>query len=166
VGCLVASGSPTNDRWFFIQLYRWLRSILKVLTIIRPETLKSGPFTSMTTAARTNGQRRTAPNASVLLETAPATLKSKWPTDIFWVVFQLEPQAFTGRVKTWKSNTCESLRMNSRQGAIGTPHQKEITNAMQYLSSTISKHALVGKLLRHRNQPSERLPAFPPVKSG
>ena len=28
-----------NDRWFFIQLYRWFPSILKVLTIIRPETL-------------------------------------------------------------------------------------------------------------------------------
>ena len=28
-----------NDRWFFIQLYRWLPSILKVLTIVRPETL-------------------------------------------------------------------------------------------------------------------------------
>src|SRR6478735_8331140 len=28
-----------NDRWFFIQLYRWVPSILKVLTIIRPETL-------------------------------------------------------------------------------------------------------------------------------
>ena len=28
-----------NDRWFFIQLYRWLPSILPVLTIIRPETL-------------------------------------------------------------------------------------------------------------------------------
>src|SRR5665648_846153 len=27
-----------NDRWFFIQLYRWFLSILKVLTIIRPET--------------------------------------------------------------------------------------------------------------------------------
>jgi hypothetical protein len=27
------------DRWFFIQLYRWFPSILKVLTIIRPETL-------------------------------------------------------------------------------------------------------------------------------
>jgi hypothetical protein len=24
-----------NDRWFFIQLYRWFPSILKVLTIIR-----------------------------------------------------------------------------------------------------------------------------------
>src|SRR6201981_1127926 len=31
---------PTNhDRWFFIQLYRWFPSILKVLTIIRPEML-------------------------------------------------------------------------------------------------------------------------------
>jgi hypothetical protein len=28
-----------NDRWFFIQLYRWFPSILKVLTVIRPETL-------------------------------------------------------------------------------------------------------------------------------
>ncbi len=28
-----------SDRWFFIQLYRWFPSILKVLTIIQPETL-------------------------------------------------------------------------------------------------------------------------------
>jgi hypothetical protein len=28
-----------NDRWFFIQLYRWFPLILQVLTIIRPETL-------------------------------------------------------------------------------------------------------------------------------
>ena len=28
-----------NDRWFFIQLYRWFPSILKALTIIRPDTL-------------------------------------------------------------------------------------------------------------------------------
>jgi transposase InsO family protein len=28
-----------HDRWFFIQLYRWFPSILKILTIIRPETL-------------------------------------------------------------------------------------------------------------------------------
>src|ERR1700681_1462112 len=28
-----------NDRWFFIQLYRWFPFILQVLTIIRPETL-------------------------------------------------------------------------------------------------------------------------------
>src|ERR1700756_3680103 len=27
-----------QDRWFFIQLYRWFPSILQVLTIIRPET--------------------------------------------------------------------------------------------------------------------------------
>ena len=29
------------DRWFLIQLYRWFPAILKVLTIIRPETLAS-----------------------------------------------------------------------------------------------------------------------------
>ena len=28
-----------NDRWFLIQLYRWFPSILKVLTIVQPETL-------------------------------------------------------------------------------------------------------------------------------
>ena len=28
-----------HDRWFFIQLYRWVPSILQVLTIVRPETL-------------------------------------------------------------------------------------------------------------------------------
>ena len=28
-----------NDRWFFIQLYRWFPSILEVLTIVQPETL-------------------------------------------------------------------------------------------------------------------------------
>ena len=28
-----------NDRWFFIQLYRWFPSILNVLTIVRPETI-------------------------------------------------------------------------------------------------------------------------------
>ena len=27
------------DRWFFIQLYRWFSSILKVLTIVQPKTL-------------------------------------------------------------------------------------------------------------------------------
>jgi hypothetical protein len=32
-------GLTNNDRWFLIQLYRWFPSILKVLTIIRPETL-------------------------------------------------------------------------------------------------------------------------------
>ena len=26
-----------SDRWFLVQLYRWFPSILKVLTIIRPE---------------------------------------------------------------------------------------------------------------------------------
>src|SRR5450759_2345960 len=28
-----------NDRWFFVQMYRWFPAILKVVTIIEPETL-------------------------------------------------------------------------------------------------------------------------------
>jgi hypothetical protein len=28
-----------NDRWFFLQMYRWLPSILQVVRIIGPETL-------------------------------------------------------------------------------------------------------------------------------
>jgi hypothetical protein len=28
-----------NDRLFFVQLYRWFPSVLKVITVIRPETL-------------------------------------------------------------------------------------------------------------------------------
>ena len=28
-----------DDRWFFVQLYRWFPAILQVLTIIKPETL-------------------------------------------------------------------------------------------------------------------------------
>ena len=28
-----------NDRWFLVQMYRWFRSILKVVTIVQPETL-------------------------------------------------------------------------------------------------------------------------------
>src|ERR1700759_3178390 len=31
-------GLTNHDRWFFIRLYRWFPSILKVLTIIRPKT--------------------------------------------------------------------------------------------------------------------------------
>jgi hypothetical protein len=31
-----------NDRWFFIQLYRWFASILRVITIIRPEIRRMG----------------------------------------------------------------------------------------------------------------------------
>ena len=33
---------PTNnDRWFLVQMYRWFPSILKVVTIVQPETLVS-----------------------------------------------------------------------------------------------------------------------------
>jgi hypothetical protein len=28
-----------NDRWFFVQMYCWFPSIMKVVTIIEPETL-------------------------------------------------------------------------------------------------------------------------------
>src|SRR6202040_500238 len=37
-----ARGGPqlsNNDRWFFVQLYRWFPSILEVVTVLRPETL-------------------------------------------------------------------------------------------------------------------------------
>ena len=30
-----------TDRWFFVQMYRWFPSILKVVTIVQPETLVS-----------------------------------------------------------------------------------------------------------------------------
>src|ERR1700675_822698 len=39
-----------SDRWFLVQLYRWFPSILKVLTIIRPENpgaLASGWFSQL-----------------------------------------------------------------------------------------------------------------------
>jgi hypothetical protein len=29
-----------NDRWFLVQMYRWFPSILKVVTIVQPETLE------------------------------------------------------------------------------------------------------------------------------
>ena len=28
-----------NDRWFLVQMYRWFPSVLKVVTIVQPETL-------------------------------------------------------------------------------------------------------------------------------
>ena len=28
-----------NDRWFFVRMYRWFPTILKVVTIVQPETL-------------------------------------------------------------------------------------------------------------------------------
>ena len=39
IRCRGGSGSPTAIAGSFIQLYRWFPSILKVLPIIRPETL-------------------------------------------------------------------------------------------------------------------------------
>ncbi len=51
-----------NDRWFFIQLYRWFPSILQVLTIVRPETLmrwhRAGSATGVGSRAHGEGDRR------------------------------------------------------------------------------------------------------------
>ena len=44
-----------HDRWFLVQLYRWFPPILKVLTIIRPETLVRG--TGLAFAATGVGNR-------------------------------------------------------------------------------------------------------------
>src|SRR5260221_13598926 len=46
-----------HDRWFFIQQYRWFPSILKVLTIIRPETLVRWRGTGPAFAATGVGSR-------------------------------------------------------------------------------------------------------------
>jgi hypothetical protein len=32
-----------NDRWFFVQLYRWFPSILQVVTIVQPNTKSRYP---------------------------------------------------------------------------------------------------------------------------
>ena len=58
-----------NDRWFFIQLYRWFPSILQVLTIIRPETLVRwrGPAfaaTGVGSRAHREGDRRSTRNCA------------------------------------------------------------------------------------------------------
>jgi hypothetical protein len=49
-----------HDRWFLIQLYRWFPSTLKVLTIIRPETLVRWGFaaTGVGSRAHREGDRR------------------------------------------------------------------------------------------------------------
>ena len=52
-----------NDRWFFVQMYRWLPSILKVVTIIEPGRwcVGIGPAfaaTGVGSRARWEGARR------------------------------------------------------------------------------------------------------------
>src|ERR1700682_1198706 len=51
-----------HDRWFLIQLYRWFPSILRVLTIIRPETLvrwhRAGFRCYLRSKSRARGGRR------------------------------------------------------------------------------------------------------------
>ena len=55
-----------NDRWFFIQLYRWFPSILKALTIIRPETFVRWHRTGFRCYWRWMGIR-TSPRAGLAL---------------------------------------------------------------------------------------------------
>ena len=39
VKCEAEPRLTNNDRWLLIQLYRWFPSILRVVTIVQPETL-------------------------------------------------------------------------------------------------------------------------------
>jgi hypothetical protein len=50
-----------NDRWFFVQIYRWFPSILKVFTIIRPETLCVGTEPAFAASRRLFQMRRGYP---------------------------------------------------------------------------------------------------------
>jgi hypothetical protein len=48
-----------NDRWFLVQVYRWFPLILKVVTIVRPETLFLGiepAFVAFGVGNRTRGE--------------------------------------------------------------------------------------------------------------
>jgi hypothetical protein len=49
-----------NDRWFFVQMYRWFPPILKVVTIIEPETLvrwhRAGAFAATGGGNRVHGE--------------------------------------------------------------------------------------------------------------
>jgi hypothetical protein len=54
---------PTNkDHWFLVQMYRWFPSILKVVTIVQPETLvrwhREPAFVAIGVGNRTRGGRR------------------------------------------------------------------------------------------------------------
>ena len=44
-----------NDRWFFIQLYRWFPSILRVLTMIRPATRRYGAGAKISSLSQSLG---------------------------------------------------------------------------------------------------------------
>src|SRR3979411_2284495 len=47
-----------NDRWFFVQLYRWFPSILPALMIIRPDTLVEWHRTRLRRYWRWKSRRR------------------------------------------------------------------------------------------------------------
>ena len=58
-----------QDRWFLIQLCRWVPSILSVVTIIRPETLRVGigpvfVTTGVGSRAHWEGDRRSTPTCA------------------------------------------------------------------------------------------------------
>ena len=56
-----------NDRWFFVQLYRWFPSILPVLMIMRPETrtLASGWLSPLLALAIASTGRATADRGGI-----------------------------------------------------------------------------------------------------
>jgi len=56
-----------NDRWFFVQLYRWFPSILSVLMIIRPETrtLASGRLSPLLALEIMSAGRATADRGGI-----------------------------------------------------------------------------------------------------
>jgi type II secretory pathway pseudopilin PulG len=69
-----------NDRLFFVQLYRWFPSVLKAITIIRPETIvrwqRAGfprywrartDVSSRMAAKGTQGQKRTRESARTVI---------------------------------------------------------------------------------------------------
>jgi hypothetical protein len=75
---------PTNnDRWFLVQMYRWFPSILKVVTIIQPET-----WNGVTVAYRFLGQ--VVDIAKVVLQT-PSILIRLFPvtSETFAKLFSL-----------------------------------------------------------------------------
>ncbi len=58
-----------NDRWFFVQLYRWFPLIQKVLTIVQPETLvrwHRAAFAAIGVGNRVDGEggRRSSQNCA------------------------------------------------------------------------------------------------------
>src|ERR1700730_5338527 len=45
-----------NDRWFFVWIYRWFPTILKVVTLVQPETLVGPAFAAIGGGNRVDGE--------------------------------------------------------------------------------------------------------------